>query len=93
MVPIHSHLAKARLSPNKLRKASRKGWYLLWSLLLLVAGFSRASEYEAQFNQWFAVQTNLQSWSGDFTQTRALKVLNQPLISAGKVWVRRGEFR
>ena len=39
------------------------------------------------------MQTNLQSWSGDFIQTRTLKVLNQPLVSAGKVWVKRGEFR
>jgi len=54
---------------------------------------SRASDYDAQFNKWFEVQTNLQSWSGDFTQTRTLTVLNQPLISTGKVWVKPGEFR
>ena len=35
------------------------------------------------------MQTNLQSWSADFTQTRSLKVLNQPLVSTGKVWVKR----
>jgi outer membrane lipoprotein-sorting protein len=54
---------------------------------------ARATDYDAQFNQWFEVQTNLQNWSGDFTQTRHLTVLNQPLVSAGKVWVKRGEFR
>ena len=48
---------------------------------------------DAQFNQWFEVQTNLQSWSGDFIQTRTLKVLNRPLVSPGKVWVARNEFR
>ena len=52
-----------------------------------------AADYDAQFNQWFEVQTNLQSWSADFTQTRTLTVLNQPLVSPGKVWVARGEFR
>jgi len=63
--------------------------------LLMLAGraVAQGADYEAQFNQWFEVQTNLQSWSGDFTQTRVLTVLNQPLISTGKVWVKRGEFR
>ena len=71
----------------------KPGRFLLCSLLLLTAAVSRATDYDAQFNQWFEVQTNLQSWSGDFIQTRSLKVLNQPLISPGKVWVKRGEFR
>jgi len=62
-------------------------------LLLLSAPLSRAADYDAQFNRWFEVQTNLQSWSGDFTQTRTLTVLNQPLVTPGKVWVKRGEFR
>src|SRR5476649_727547 len=48
---------------------------------------------DAQVNKWFEVQTNLQSWSGDFTQTRSLKVLSQPLVSTGRVWVKPGEFR
>ena len=61
--------------------------------LLLTLLNCAAGDYDAQFNKWFEVQTNLQSWSGDFTQTRTLTVLNQPLVSAGKVWVKRGEFR
>jgi len=60
---------------------------------LLATAVVRAADYDAEFNHWFEVQTNLQSWSGDFTQTRFLTVLNQPLVSAGKVWVKRGEFR
>lgn len=59
----------------------------------IFAASSRAADYDAQFNKWFEVQTNLQSWSGDFTQTRTLTVLNQPLVSHGKVWVKPGEFR
>ena len=55
-----------------------------------LATVAQAADYDAQFNQWFEVQTNLQSWSGDFTQTRTLKVLNQPLVSTGKVWVTPG---
>ena len=67
--------------------------FFLCLCLLLSAPFSHAADYDAQFNKWFEVQTNLQSWSGDFTQTRTLTVLNQPLITPGKVWVKRGEFR
>jgi len=52
-----------------------------------------AAPEDAQFNQWFEVQTNLHSWSADFIQTRQLKVLNQPLVSTGRVWVTPGEFR
>lgn len=96
MVPIHPHLAKARLSPIRSQGEARgltPGWWLLCFLFLLAAAAAPAADYDAQFNRWFEVQTNLQSWSGDFTQTRTLKVLNQPLVCAGKVWVRRGEFR
>ena len=57
---------------------------------LAVPAVPHAADYDAQFNKWFAVQTNLQSWSGDFTQTRTLTVLNQPLVSTGKVWVKPG---
>lgn len=60
---------------------------------LLAAFVCHAQNYEVEFNQWFAAQTNVQSWSADFTETRSLKILSQPLISSGKVWVRRGEFR
>ena len=67
--------------------------YGLWILLFLVATVSQAADYDAQFSKWFEVQTNLQNWSGDFTQTRTLTVLNQPLVSPGKVWVKPGEFR
>ena len=88
MVSIHSHLAAGQMT--RFRRATRGGFLLL---VLLVAPLARAADYDAQFNKWFEVQTNLQSWAGDFTQTRTLTVLNQPLISHGKVWVKPGEFR
>jgi outer membrane lipoprotein-sorting protein len=81
---------------NRFRRGRTNVWCLVyfWSLVLGVWDFpSRAADYEAQFNRWFEVQTNLQNWSGDFTQTRFLTVLNQPLTSPGKVWVKPGEFR
>jgi outer membrane lipoprotein-sorting protein len=85
MVSIYSHLAEGRLT-RILRRS-------LWILPCLAATVSRGAGYDAQFDKWFEVQTNLQSWSADFTQTRSLKVLSQPLVSTGKVWVKPGEFR
>ena len=75
---------------TRLFRARRSGF---WILICLAATLSHAADYDAQFNKWFEVQTNLQSWSGDFAQTRTLTVLNQPLVSNGKVWVKPGEFR
>lgn len=67
----------------------------LMGALFLAITAARAADTgtEAQFNKWFEVQTNLQSWSADFTQTRTLKVLSEPLVSPGKVWVTQGKFR
>jgi outer membrane lipoprotein-sorting protein len=102
MVPIHSHLAfvaaeVTRLKLKKIRSlltSAAKGLKLLpYAFLFLAANISRAADYDAQFNKWFEVQTNLQNWSGDFLQTRTLTVLNQPLLTPGKVWVKPGEFR
>jgi outer membrane lipoprotein-sorting protein len=71
----------------------KNSWFPGLLIFLFLAAGLRAADYDAQFNRWFEVQTNLQSWAGDFTQTRTLTVLNQPLISHGKVWVKPGEFR
>jgi outer membrane lipoprotein-sorting protein len=100
MVSIHSHLAAGQMK-EKFNEESRKAGIFpnascfpaFLIIFCLWAGNLRAADYDAQFNQWFAVQTNLQSWAGDFTQTRTLTVLNQPLVSQGKVWVKPGEFR
>lgn len=74
-------------------KIKMKNGLLGLAIFCLAVSNSRAADYDAQFNKWFEVQTNLQSWAGDFTQTRSLKVLAQPLVSTGKVWVKPGEFR
>ena len=65
----------------------------LWLLLCLGPAVARADNYEAQFNKWFAAQTNMQTWSADFIQTRTLMALATPLKSSGKVWVKPGQFR
>jgi outer membrane lipoprotein-sorting protein len=76
-------------------------WRVRKSLALLCVGFLMvargsvvpAANLDAQVDRWFTAQTNLQSWSANFTQTRSLKVLSQPLVAAGKVWVTPGQFR
>jgi outer membrane lipoprotein-sorting protein len=86
--------SSAIVLPQNFQKSLRFGRFFLGLLLLtFTVALSRAGDYDAQFNKWFEVQTNLQNWSGEFTQTRTLSVLNQPLITPGKVWVKPGEFR
>jgi outer membrane lipoprotein-sorting protein len=65
----------------------------LWILFCVAAATANAADHKDLFDQWFAAQTNLQSWSADFTQTRTLKVLAQPLITTGRVWVEPNRFR
>ena len=45
-----------------------------------------AAETNALLSTWFAAQTNIQTWSADFLQTRTLKSLTQPLTATGHVW-------
>jgi outer membrane lipoprotein-sorting protein len=102
----HSCSLKAALLPwrgsastrwdNVSRRPSHALCLLLCLAFFLAAPLSQAAEavkLDGLFGQWFAVQTNLQGWSADFTQTRSLKVLAQPLISTGKVWVATSRFR
>lgn len=58
---------------------------LVVSLLLSVFA-ARATDTNAVLNGWLTAQTNLQSWSADFTQTRTLKVLTRPLLATGHLW-------
>ena len=44
-------------------------------------------ESGAVLDSWFSAQTNLHTWSAELVQTRMLKVLTQPLVSTGRVWV------
>lgn len=63
------------------------------ALLLCWHCLGQQGELNPRFEQWLSAQTNLQSWQGGFTQTRMLKVLAQPLVSTGKVWVASDQFR
>jgi outer membrane lipoprotein-sorting protein len=60
-------------------------------IFLLAAFFcgvisARAVDTNAIVNAWLGAQTNLQNWTADFTQTRSLKTLTQPLTSTGHLW-------
>ncbi len=55
-------------------------------LLLLTRLTSTAAELKPAMAAWLSAQTNLQSWSADFVQTRVLKSLTQPLTAKGRVW-------
>ena len=61
---------------------------LLIVLLCVVAlnPVGRAADTNSLVRSWFAAQTNLQTWSADFIQTRTFKSLTQPLIATGHVW-------
>lgn len=45
-----------------------------------------AAEPGAVIDAWMNAQSELQTWSAGFTQTRSLKALSQPLVSTGRVW-------
>jgi outer membrane lipoprotein-sorting protein len=45
-----------------------------------------ASHASTNLTDWLAAQTNIQTWAADFTQTRTLKALVQPLKSEGHIW-------
>src|SRR5262245_39161944 len=62
--------------------------------ILLLSGFvllgttilTPSAELNPAVSTWLAAQTNIQSWSADFVQTRTLKSLTQPLTATGHVW-------
>ena len=45
-----------------------------------------AADANPTLNAWLNAQTNIQTWSADFIQTRTLKSLTQPLTTTGHVW-------
>ena len=50
--------------------------------LVLPLGASASTNLHA----WFAAQADTQTWSAEFTQTRTLKSLTQPLVTEGRLW-------
>jgi outer membrane lipoprotein-sorting protein len=61
----------------------------LWVRVLgisFVAISARAAETAPVLQKFLSSQTNLLTWSADFTQIRHYKSLSQPLASTGHVW-------
>lgn len=64
----------------------------MWSLprFVLIAAWCVlpifAVDQESVLAAWLGKQTNVQTWTADFVQTRSLKALAQPLVSTGRVW-------
>jgi outer membrane lipoprotein-sorting protein len=56
------------------------------TLLALFSPVASAAELPPPVASWLAAQTNIQTWSAEFVQTRVLKSLTQPLTASGHVW-------
>jgi outer membrane lipoprotein-sorting protein len=59
---------------------------LLCALLSVFGWQSRACGASSVLGAWLSSQTNIQTWSAEVIQTRALKSLAQPLTATGHVW-------
>jgi outer membrane lipoprotein-sorting protein len=73
MVSLCSHLAQKRLT-----------WIV--ACCVLTAANVRATDTNAVLESWFAAQSSVHTLSADFTQTRTLKTLVQPLTATGHLW-------
>jgi len=59
---------------------------LLLLILSELGTLTPAAQLNPAVSSWLAAQTNIQTWSADFVQTRTLKSLTQPLTATGQVW-------
>lgn len=73
-------------SPPALLPSCSPAWALAVVLVLTQFTAARAAEADALLQRWLTNATNLTSWHAEFTQTRHLKALTQPLASTGQVW-------
>ncbi len=66
----------------------RRGFGIIVAVALVFAAADSlvASDTNALLTAWLNAQTNLHSWSAEFTQTRTLKALTQPLTAQGHIW-------
>jgi outer membrane lipoprotein-sorting protein len=82
MVSLRPHLAglTAHAVPEFLRGFAAVLVTLAW------LGSPQSVRSSPALDSWIAAQTNIQTWSAEFTQTRSLKALSQPLKASGHVW-------
>jgi outer membrane lipoprotein-sorting protein len=100
MVSLHSHLEEMKRETSNLQHRtsnaqSLRKWLAIgcsmlgvgrWMFCLCFAVNIFAADTDALLTRWLNSQTNIQTWSADFTQTRMLKSLTQPLLASGRVW-------
>jgi Outer membrane lipoprotein-sorting protein len=55
------------------------------AILFFATFCSQAAQTNSLLNSWLASQTNFQTWSADFIQTRNLKSLAKPLTASGHI--------
>jgi outer membrane lipoprotein-sorting protein len=55
-------------------------------VLWLAGGHLQAQSGNNALLAWLAAQTNVQTWTAEFVQTRTLASLTQPLTATGRVW-------
>ena len=65
---------------------SRLFFSLGTTVFLTLSFHGTAAELNPAVAAWLAAQTNIQCWSADFLQTKALKSLTQPVTATGHVW-------
>ena len=83
MVSLRAHLGRSLTGPHRLLRLTPALALAAWAF----AQPAPAADTNAMLTAWFAAQTNLQTWSASFIQTRSLKTLVQPLTSTGRVSV------
>lgn len=60
-------------------------WIITLAVLLSAVSAS-ALDTNAVVTGWLTAQADLKTWEANFTQTRTLRTLKQPLVSTGHVW-------
>ena len=76
-------------TPVPLHLGRRSVGYVMPLVVVTILALSSsvfAEEPNPTVVQWLDAQKNIQTWSADFTQTRTLKSLAQPLKERGRVW-------
>ena len=91
MVSLRSDMAPigaGRACPRVFRRVWRAGAPVFPRLVCFVVMGAPlcASETRSGLAAWLIAQTNIQTWSAEVIQTRALKSLTQPLTATGHVW-------
>jgi outer membrane lipoprotein-sorting protein len=85
--PNSNFQAPEKLQAPSFNSAVRRSFVGIFCLVLGLGSFgARAADTNSVLSAWLDAQTNIQTWSADFTQTRVLKSLTQPLTASGHVW-------